>query len=158
METVYLDKSRCDAGKGALPCCAPLAAAYIPRQQSGEPRYKSGDALARGTLFPGLDLPWKNVANENAGPLADTPMGELMALNFVVQELGLYLDTHPEDREALNLYTEYVQLLRKGTATFTELYGPLNQTQVTEKSGYAWINDPWPWELPACPTNKGGND
>ena len=147
----------CDACKGTLPACAPLAAAYIPRQQSGEPRYKNGAALARGTLFPGLDLPWKNIANENAGPLADTPLGELMALNFVVHELGLYLDTHHEDREALELYTEYVRLLRQGTATYVERFGPLDQTQVTTKSGYSWINDPWPWELQACPRREGGN-
>ena len=157
METDMNGKTRCDGLKGTLPACAPLAAAYVPRQQSGEPRYQSGDALARGTLFPGLDLPWKNIGNENAGPLADTPLGELMALNFVVQELGLYLDTHNEDREALKLYTEYVRLLRKGTATFVERYGPLDQTQVEQQSGYSWINDPWPWELPVCPREEGGN-
>ncbi len=151
-------KARCDACKGTLPECAPLAAAYVPRQQEGDPRYKSGDALARGTLFPGLDLPWKNIANENAGPLADTPLGELMALHFVVQELGLYLDTHHEDREALDLYTDYARLLREGTTRFVARYGPLEQTQVNMQTGYSWINDPWPWELQACPRQEGGTD
>lgn len=150
MDNLNNRQARCDEGMGPLPSCAPLAAAYVPEQRN-EPRYRSGDALARGTLFPGLDLPWKNIANENAGPLADTPLGELMALNFVVQELGLYLDTHTDDREALSLYTEYVRLLEKGTETFVERFGPLEQSQVTLQNGYAWINDPWPWELPACP-------
>ena len=158
METDMNGKKGCAAGMGTLPACAPLAAGYVPRQQSGEPRYQSGDALARGTLFPGLDMPWKNIPNENAGPLADTPLGELMALNFVVQELGLYLDTHHEDREALELYSEYVQLLKKGEATFAERYGPLEQTQVDLKNGYSWIRDPWPWELQACPRQEGGSD
>ena len=103
-------------------------------------------------------MPWKNISNETAGPLADTPLGELMALNFVVQELGLYLDTHHEDREALNLFTEYVRLLKKGTATFVERYGPLDQTQVDPQNGYTWINDPWPWEPQACPRQEGGNN
>jgi len=158
METDINGNNRCGARRGTLPACAPLAAAYVPRQQTGEPRYKSGDALARGTLFPGLDLPWKNIANENAGPLADTPLGELMALNFVVQELGLYLDTHHEDREALELYTDYARLLKQGTAAFTERFGPLDQTQVTMQTGFSWINDPWPWEIQACPRQEGGNN
>lgn len=158
METDMNGKNRCDACKGELPACAPLAAAYVPRQQTGEPRYRRNDALARGTLFPGLDMPWKNISNETAGPLADTPLGELMALNFVVQELGLYLDTHHEDREALNLFTEYVRLLKKGTATFVERYGPLDQTQVDPQNGYTWINDPWPWEPQVCPRQEGGNN
>ena len=32
---------------------------------------------------------------------SDTPMHELQALAFAIQELALYLDTHREDREAL---------------------------------------------------------
>lgn len=154
METMWKGNGKCEAGMGALPSCAHLAASYVPQQQDSEPRYQSGDALARGTLFPGLDLPWKNIANENAGPLADTPLGELMALHFVVHELGLYLDTHHEDREALQVFTEYTRLLQKGTETYVDRYGPLDQTQVTAKKGYSWINDPWPWELQACPREE----
>lgn len=151
MDTAINGRGRCDVGQGMLPRCAPLASAYVPPQPGSEPRYRSGDALARGTLFPGLDLPWKNVANENAGPLADTPLGELMGLNFVVHELGLYLDTHQDDREALSLFTEYVQLLKQGTEAFIAQYGPLEQTQVTAQTGFSWVNDPWPWDLPVCP-------
>lgn len=147
-----MDRSRrtgCDDKQGSLPACGKLAAAYVPMQQSAEPKYKSADALARGTLFPGLDLPWKNVYNANAGPMANTPLGELMALNFVVQELGLYLDTHCDDEEALALYTDYVKLLEAGRKTYAATYGPITQTQVTASGGYSWICDPWPWEY--CP-------
>ena len=74
-----------------------------------------------------------------------------MSLNFVVQELGLYLDTHPEDREALRYYTEYTALLKQGEETFMARYGPLKQTQVSLEGGYDWIGDPWPWEYgPGC--------
>ena len=144
-----MDKSRgsgCDYKQGPLPACAPLAAAYVPVQQPDAPKYKSADALARGTLFPGLDLPWMNIANATAGPLAGTPLGELMALDFVVTELGLYLDTHADDQEALALYTDYVKLLREGRETYVARYGPIDQTQVTKAGGYTWLNDPWPWE------------
>ena len=86
---------------GSLPDPAPLAAAYIPMQESAKPQYDAGKALSRGTLFPGLDLPFMNLVNPE---LERTPMTELMAIDFVVDELELYLDTHWEDREAFELY------------------------------------------------------
>jgi spore coat protein JB len=135
----------CDHKKGRLPSCAPLAAGYIPFQQDDSPKYRREDALAKGTLFPGLDLPWKNVSNAAPGDVAGTPLGELMTLGFVIQELGLYLDTHRTDREALDMYNEYVKLYNAGAETYVRRYGPLTQTQVTE-AGYTWLNDPWPWE------------
>lgn len=138
------ERSR-DYKKGSLPSCAPLAAAFVPFQEENAPRYRREDALARGTLFPGLDLPWKNIVNNNAGELADTPLGELMALGFVVHELGLYLDTHKRDREALNMFTEYAGLYKTGMEAYVRRFGPLTQDQVTE-AGYTWLNDPWPWE------------
>ena len=57
-------QATCTYKQGSLPGCAPLALAQIPAQQSSEPAYKSGEALSRGTLFPGLDLPFKNIVNQ----------------------------------------------------------------------------------------------
>ena len=47
---------KCNFKQGPLPECAPLALAQTPMQQSSEPAYDRRMALARGTLFPGLDL------------------------------------------------------------------------------------------------------
>ena len=135
----------CDYKNGSLDECAPLSVAYVPFQQENAPKYKSEDALARGTLFPGLDLPWKNVVNEAAGRGVDTPMQELMTLGFVVDELGLYLNTHRYDQEALDMFVRYAKLYNEGVDTYAKRYGPILQTQVTEK-GYTWLDDPWPWD------------
>ena len=82
-----------------------------------------------------------------------------MALSFVVHELGLYLDTHAGDAEALQLYTEYAALLEQGQATFVSRYGPVRQVQVTAGGGYRWLDDPWPWEYTprygACERSQG---
>ena len=84
---------------GSLPGpYAPLAMSYVPMQTSAAPNYESGEALARGTLFPGLDLPFMNIVNEKS---PDVPTAELMAIDFAVDELELYLDTHDSDMEAL---------------------------------------------------------
>ena len=72
-----------------------------------------------------------------------------MPQDFVIDELGLYLTTHRDDQEALNLYWEYIKLGKEGVKRYKEMYGPLRQTDITEGS-YRWLDDPWPWD-------EGGN-
>lgn len=158
MDMINDRRRGCTDGQGPLPACAPLAAAYVPVQPCGSERYKASDALLKGTLFPGLDLPWMNVSNAAPAEFSGTPLGELMALGFVTHELGLYLDTHPEDGEALQLFTDYVQLMRQGRETFVARYGPLQQTQVTGENGYDWLADPWPWDYCPCRGVNEGRD
>lgn len=55
------DNKNCGCKEGTLPDCAPLAMAYVPMQQSVKPVYSNAEALSRGTLFPGLDLPFMNI-------------------------------------------------------------------------------------------------
>ena len=72
-----------------------------------------------------------------------TPLQELMALGFAVQELGLYLDTHGDDQEARQLFMKYNKLYGEGTAEYERRYGPL---QLTASDGSDWSRDPWPWD------------
>ncbi len=137
------NENECGYKNGTLPGCAPLALAYVPMQEECAPQYKPGEALARGTLFPGLDLPWKNVTNQTGAP--DTPLGELMALGFVITELGLYLDTHCDDVEALEVFNRYVELYKDGEKRYVAKYGPITQLQAGGKN-YCWLNSQWPWE------------
>lgn len=140
----------CGAGNGTLPgLCAPLAFPYIPMQENNPSRYSQSDALQNGTLFPGLNLPFK-AAMQAKTQLNNTALVELMALDFAIDELGLYLVTHAQDQEALQLYWAYIKLSQEGRAKYQKLYGPLLQTDITE-GGYTWLNDPWPWEA-------GGNE
>ena len=78
---------------GTLPSCAGLAVPYVPFQQNGSQKYSQGDALSNGTLFPGLNLPFH--LKVEGSTLPSNPLVELQALEFVVLELGIYLDTHP---------------------------------------------------------------
>lgn len=135
----------CDDREGALPCrCAPLAFPYIPVQNKDPQRYDQQLALQRGTLFPGLDLPFhKEMKNRFA--VNNSALAELMALDFAIDELGLYLTTHADDKEVLELYWSYIRLAKEGRRKYEEMYGPLSQTTITE-GGYKWLDDPWPWE------------
>lgn len=144
LQNVEKSDNECSYKEGTLPKCAPLSVGYVPWQESSTPQYKSMDAFARGTLFPGLDLPWKNVVNRTEA--VDTPHGELMALHFVITELGMYLDTHKNDREGLEIFQKYVKLYKEGYERYVKLYGPLDLTDVTG-SEFSWVNNPWPWDL-----------
>ena len=128
---------------GSLPSEAPLATAWVPNQRAATPNYEPEQALIRGTLFPGLDLPFKNIANVT---MPDTPVGELMALDFIIHELTLYLDTHETDLEALALFQNFSALAEEHRKRFTALYGPLRTSDVATADSYSWLNSPWPWE------------
>lgn len=129
--------------EGRLPSMAPLANPYVPFQLENPPRYETNKALVRGTLFPGLDLPFMGMVNKNELPT--TPLAELQAITFVIQELALYLDTHRDDKEALELYQQYQKLYNEGAKKYEKLCGPLNHLSQTQ-GDYKWLNDPWPWE------------
>ena len=91
--------------EGRMPASAPLANPYVPFQSENPPQYEARKGLIRGTMYPGLDLPFMGMVNQQEKP--DTPMHELQALGFALQELALYLDTHRDDKEALELYRAY---------------------------------------------------
>ena len=134
---------RCALGKGPLPPCAPLAVPYVALQQENPTRYCQGDALAQGTLFPELDLPFHLQVKGRS--VEKTPLSELQALCFLLVELGLYLDTHPEDQEAFAVYQRYAKLEEEGRRRYEAQYGPLTQKAAAVDGSYTWVNGPWPW-------------
>ena len=135
----------CGVMEGSLPGkCAGLPFPYIPVQSRNAERYSQMDALAAGTLFPGLNLPFFRAVKSRMN-CDNTALCELMALGFAINELGLYLDTHQDDQEALALYIDYVKLFKEGRQRYEAAYGPIQQSAVTD-AGYTWLNDPWPWD------------
>lgn len=83
---------------GALPSCAPLAAAFVPAQENAQAQYEPDKALARGTLFPGLDLPFGNMVNDAA---PNVPLAELMAIDFAAHDLSCISTRTPATRRRL---------------------------------------------------------
>lgn len=135
---------------GRLPACAPLANPYVPFQNEDPPLYEPRKAMIRGTLHPGLDLPF--MGKVNCRELKVTPKTELQTLAFVINDLALYLDTHREDRQALQMYQTYQQMYHKCMEEFQRKYGPLNHRTPSEGE-YRWLDDPWPWEY--CANKEG---
>lgn len=129
---------------GTMPECAPLAVPYVPFQQTGSKRYSQQDALNNGTLFPSLNLPFH--LKVDAANAVNGPLNELQALEFVLVELGLYLDTHKGDAEAFELYRQYAAMEQQAREKYESMYGPITQTATANsKTWDAWLSDPWPW-------------
>lgn len=132
-----------NGAEGRLPAMAPLANPYVPFQLENPPKYEAAKGFIRGTLFPGLDLPFMGMVNSKEKPA--NPLTDLQTMAFAIQELALYLDTHRDDQEALTLYQTYQKLYHQGMAAYTKKCGPLNHKHPTE-GPYRWLDDPWPWE------------
>ena len=133
--------------EGKLPAQAPLANPYVPFQLDNPPRYEPRKALVRGTLFPGLDLPFMGMINKNELPV--TPLTELQTMAFMILEMALYLDTHADDKEALKHYQSYQEIYHKCMMEYTDKKRPLNHRTPAGGSCYRWLDDPWPWEYAA---------
>ncbi|MEA4964504.1 MAG: spore coat protein CotJB [Oscillospiraceae bacterium] len=137
----------CADWEGELPCCAPLANPYVPFQNENSKRYTIEKGLVRGTLFPGLDLPY--LGKVNTEEKGNSGLAELQALAFALNELGLYLDTHADDKEAAELFQSYADLYHEGFVAFQVKNGPIFQLSAVQNGSYLWTHDPWPWDCAA---------
>ena len=129
---------------GRLPCPAPLANPYVPFQLEDPPTYSQGKALIRGTLYPGLDLPFMGMVNRCEK--RQSPMVQLQQLRFALTELGLYLNTHREDRKALDAYRKMQREFHDAREEYVKCHGPIDHATPEESDRFTWIFDPWPWE------------
>ena len=134
----------CPDQYGTLPSCANLAVPYVAMQQRTPKRYEQTDALSNGTLFPGLNLPFHLKTAGSSLP-GNHPLTELQALEFVLLELGLYLDTHPDDAEAYAIFRQYTAMEKAARAAYESKYGPLMLGSADTGDVYRWLDGPWPW-------------
>ena len=133
----------CSENHGTMPSCAGLAVPYVPFQQNNPKKYTQNDALSNGTLFPSLNLPFYRMVEGSSLPSG--PMTDLQALEFVVLELGTYLDTHPDDSEAFTLLKQLTAMERSARANYEAKFGPLTRESAASDNSYTWLKDPWPW-------------
>lgn len=66
--------------------------------------------------------------------------------SFAIDDIILYLDTHPCDEQALACYQNYRELREKAVREYTKCYGPLLVDNVDADNFWTWIESPWPWE------------
>lgn len=74
---------------------------------------------------------------------------EIQKEDFMVEDLQLYLDTHPFDRRALAEYNRHTMHSADLRRQYEQLYGPLKVTGrcTTVQYPWRWVEEPWPWEI-----------
>ena len=68
-----------------------------------------------------------------------------MAVRFMIWDLHLYLDTHPDDTQAAGLLQQYASQYSELLREYEQKYGPL--TASATGYGDAWLQPAWPWDL-----------
>ncbi|MGN0613670.1 MAG: spore coat protein CotJB [Porcipelethomonas sp.] len=68
---------------------------------------------------------------------------------FALDEIRIYLDTHPNCRNGLEYFHKYKKLHKEAVEEYVRLYGPLNSEQVESRDKWTWVDEPWPWERSA---------
>lgn len=86
----------------------------------------------------------KDTCSCNNDKIREQMLMKIKELNFAIIELGLYLDTHPEDQRALCMHKEYCKKLKDLQDKYQKIYGPLTIYFPCNK--WRWLEGPWPWE------------
>lgn len=146
-----------------------LAIASVPCQEWGN-LYPEKQALKVGTIFEDLNMPFfaadgtmnggENQEKKNSlgvgkpGAALDEEresyMQKIYEVSFFLDDLILYLDTHPKDKEALKLYVENSKKRAEMKKQFAEKFYPLTRDCMAEcgraEDVFCWQEGPCPWE------------
>lgn len=82
---------------------------------------------------------------ENCMTSRDNQLTDIAALDFMLIDLSLYLDTHPTDIRALNLFNSIKAQADMEKTSYTNNYGPLTAGS-TSQTSWNWLCNPWPWD------------
>ena len=89
-----------------------------------------------------------------------TLLKEIGEISFVVNDLTLYLDTHPTDKEALESFSEAMKQRKQLLQQYAKEYEPLtmdcvcpdsnnqsgSHTKYPAQKHFTWTDGPLPWE------------
>lgn len=75
-------------------------------------------------------------------------LNKIRETTFALVDLNLYLDTHPNCKQALELFTSLAFTLESLKREYTTQYGPLKAMDVTNDTPFEWVSDKylWPWQ------------
>lgn len=66
--------------------------------------------------------------------------------SFAATDTALFLDTHPDDPEALKAFHQYEDMRCTALSSYSREYGPLTLDTVRPDNHWYWATEAWPWE------------
>lgn len=113
-------------------------------------------ALLRNGLEGRLQSMLNNMHyNQNRGqsqtrscPNRESLLNTINEHSFAIDDLLLYLDTHPDDQEAMRHFHEQLDRRKEALSLYAANYGPLtiDTADDTNSCSWEWAMQPWPWE------------
>ena len=73
----------------------------------------------------------------------------IQVCDFTLDDVRLYLDSHPCDPAALQYYKKHLEMRDKLYQEYVEKYGPLTASTCMNAEKWMWVEEPWPWEKEA---------
>lgn len=72
-------------------------------------------------------------------------------VSFVLNDVLLYLDTHPCDQEALQYYEHFHKLRVEALEEYAKRFTPLTLDSTADcQDKWEWVYGKWPWEGGSC--------
>ena len=102
-------------------------------------------------MFRDEYIPYKNYKAKEVIPQTEEE-ALLLKINeseFALNDISLYLDLHPEDKEMYRKFREEVKKYKDYLDRYERIYRPLELTS-TYTDSYDYYKNPWPWD------NDGG--
>lgn len=111
--------------------------------------FNSEEGFKRGNMFASLYNQYKNYKpiTLKAGSEREDMLMQIQEAGFAMIDLGLYLDTNPNDKEMLKLFNMYRKKEKELCDMFEKKYGPLTFDSEVNESSWLWNKGPWPWEV-----------
>lgn len=74
------------------------------------------------------------------------------AVSFAVNDVTLFLDTHPQDADALEYFDEFRRQRMQALQEYARNYGPLTIDTATASPQECWLwsTQKWPWQEGGC--------
>ena len=100
-----------------------------------------------GNIFTSSYKPYKNYEPKriNAYSEQEKMLLRIYELDFIVNDLGLYLDLNPNDTNTFLLFKKSANELNLLKNKYNKTYQVLDLCNDTNNN-YTWFNNPWPWD------------
>ncbi len=91
-------------------------------------------------------------------PLIPSKLSRIQLLQFInevsfaVDDILLYLDTHPMDMDAMHYFHKHSAMRNAAMDEYARRFGPLTIDTADDihSDSWEWVMQPWPWEGGVC--------
>lgn len=85
-----------------------------------------------------------NTSRNSSDATCEELLRAIMEADFFAQDLKLYLDTHPDDARAVEMFREAVNQTKACKAAFEDSFYPLTASSAGMNGTWDWLEGVWP--------------